>query len=190
MILAYGGTKYRGWVRQEGAWKPVAITTLDGIEVTAPADDDASRIGFGTAFWTVRKNPLDAGGESVRPYFLYGQCPAPDYDDYGASVSGGSAAAPASTLCANPTASAVDLNEIEFVGEIGKDDTIALAADGAAQTIYVRNAANTEWGWWKKIRQGNSVKSEWVKGGAIAPGTGFWYIRRAPGDLTVRWPKW
>ena len=108
---------------------------------------------------------------------------------YSVTISGGTEAKPASTLCANPTKSPVAVADLEFEG-IGPKDTIAFNTDGAPARIYVRNADNTAWGYWKKIRQGGAVTSQWATDGEIAPGTGFWYIRRKQEPMVVPWAGW
>ena len=185
-LLAYDSAsgEYHGWTRgSDGSWDAMTVVDRDGVRVTPAADD--FRLAPGTAFWVVRATPKVPAG--VRPYFLYGQyLPG----DYAATIKGGSKSAPSSTLCANPTSNVVALAEVVFEGGIGKDDTIAFNTDGSVSTIYVRNAANTEWGYHKKSVSRGRVVSTWVTARDIAPGTGFWYIRRASGDLTVKWPGW
>ena len=54
------------------------------------------------------------------------------------------------------------------------------------QTIYYRNAANTQWG--RNVTQ--TVKGRrqqvWSAGGTIPAGTGFWYNRTAEGALNIK----
>ena len=185
-ILAFDSAagRYHGWASKgDGAWEPILTATVDGVTV-APAPENW-RPAPGTAFWLTRQSPKD--GAAAKPYFLYGQYLPGDYAD---TVGGGSSDAPTSTLCANPTASAVSIANLTFDGAIGADDTLVLNTDGDASVVYVRNKANTEWGRWQKTVSRGFVNSEWVQDGSIAPGTGFWYVRRASGDLTIRWPGW
>jgi hypothetical protein len=54
------------------------------------------------------------------------------------------------------------------------------------QTIYYRNAANTQWG--RNVTQTvkGRRKQVWVEGGTIPAGTGFWYNRTAEGALNIK----
>ena len=191
-VLAYDDAAgvYHGWTRTgdkvDDFWEPMATATIDGMTV-APAPENWHPAP-GTAFWVLREAPLDdAAPFAAKPFFLYGQyLPG----SYSATISGGSASAPAGTLCANPTPTAISVASLTFEGDIGADDTIVLNADGPVSTVFVRNADNTEWGRWQKTRVGNRIRTVWVQDGSIAPGTGFWYIRRASGDLSVTWPGW
>ena len=185
-ILAWNGAagRYDGWeLSGSGTWQALTAATIDGVSVTEGASD--RRFASGSAFWVVRAAPLD--GAATFPYFLYGQMPS---GGYAATVPGGSTAAPASTLCANPTADSIPLNNIVFEGEIGAGDTIAFTTDGNLTTVYVRNAANTSWGHNKRVRVGNRIRNTWLEDGVVAPGTGFWYVRRSAGDLVLHWPGW
>ena len=84
----------------------------------------------------------------------------------------------------------MDLNALQFTGSVGNNDTIALNMDGATSTVFVRNKENTEWGRYKKSRVNGYIQSVFVKDGTIPPGRGFWYVRRAEGNLTLTWPGW
>ena len=183
----YGTGNYYGWTRTgtgtTATWAPMSVATIDGIQVT-PAPENW-RPDPGSAFWLMRAAPKDASG--AKPYFLYGQYRPGNYN---CVIAGGTKAAPANSLCANPTASAVTLARLSFDGEIGADDTIILNGDSDVSTIYVRNKANTAWGRWRKIRSGALVTSVWTEDGSIAPGSGFWYVRRSSGDISLIWPGW
>ena len=176
---------YRIWMMDaDGSWTPLSVVTMvDGVSVT-PAADDWS-FAPGTGIWISRAAPRE--GASAKPYYLYGQMPA---GAYAATVAGGTAAAPKSTLCANPTASAVGLGGVEFEGGIGADDTIVFNTASGASTVYSRNKANTAWGRSVKTVVNGRIHSTWTEDGVVAPGTGFWYVRRSAGALTVRWPGW
>ena len=182
--------EYRGWTLSGSgasvAWESLLTATMDGVTV-APAAADW-RPAPGTAFWIVRSAPCDAGETPApRPFFLYGQWSP---GDYAATVSGGSDAAPVSTLCANPTARTVSLSELSFDGDVGANDTLVFTSSGDVSTIVVRNSDNTAWGRWSKTRVGARIRNTWVQDVSVAPGTGFWYVRRTSGDLTVQWPGW
>ncbi len=188
-LLAYddAASKYWMWERDGGTWqKTVNVSSVNGMDVAESAQEaDEFRLAPGAAFWVQRGKPRDEG-TAAKPYFLYGQAMA---GGYSVTISGGTEAKPASTLCANPTKSPVAVADFEFEG-IGPKDTIAFNTDGAPARIYVRNADNTAWGYWKKIRQGGAVTSQWATDGEIAPGTGFWYIRRKQEPMVVPWAGW
>lgn len=188
-LLAYDAVagKYWMWERAGGTWqKTVNVSSVNGMDVAESAQEaDEFRLAPGAAFWVQRGKPRDEGA-AAKPYFLYGQAMA---GGYSVTISGGTEAKPASTLCANPTKSPVAVADFEFEG-IGPKDTIAFNTDGAPARIYVRNADNTAWGYWKKIRQGGAVTSQWATDGEIAPGTGFWYIRRKQEPMVVPWAGW
>ena len=185
-LLSYdtASGRYHGWSRTaEGNWDPILTAAIDGVTV-APAPENW-RPEPGSAFWVMRAVPKDADG--AKPYFLYGQYRPGDYN---CVIAGGTKAAPENSLCANPTASSVALSQLSFEGEIGADDTIVLNGDGDVSTIYVRNKANTAWGRWRKVRSGGIVTSVWTEDGSIAPGSGFWYVRRSSDNITLVWPGW
>jgi hypothetical protein len=189
-LLAYDAAQsvYYGWTRTAaGSWEPqTTVSKRDGVDVAAKPED--FRLARGSAFWVVRGTPRDGdAAQTAKPYFLYGQHLAGTYEQ---TLSGGSKASPASSLCANPTASSVALDDLQFTGSVGKDDTIVLNADGATSTVYVRDKTNTGWGRYQKSLVNGYIRSVFVKGGAIPSGTGFWYVRRADGDLRLTWTGW
>ena len=188
-LLAYDASanKYWMWERDGETWrKTVNVSSVNGMDVAESAQDaDEFRLAPGAAFWVQRGKPRDEGA-ATKPYFLYGQAMT---GGYSVTIGGGTEAKPASTLCANPTKSPVAVADFEFEG-IGPKDTIAFNTDGAPARIYVRNASNTAWGYWKKVRQGGVVTNQWATDGEIAPGTGFWYIRRKPEPTVVTWGGW
>ena len=83
---------------------------------------------------------------------------------------------PAYTLLAPPTATKVNLNDIEFTGTIDQNDRIVTEVSSGIQTTFIRNDGNSKW------------VSMW--GGEIAgvpAGKGFWYVRYGIGALSVSW---
>ena len=189
-LLAYDAAQrvYYGWTRTAaGSWEPqTTVTERDGVALAAKPED--FRLARGSAFWVVRGTPRDGDtAQAAKPYFLYGQHLAGTYEQ---TLSGGSQENPASSLCANPTPNSVDLNALQFTGSVGNNDTIALNMDGATSTVFVRNKENTEWGRYKKSRVNGYIQSVFVKDGTIPPGRGFWYVRRAEGNLKLTWPGW
>ena len=178
-ILAYDAASgvFRAWTRAaDNAWKPV--TTVTPTLVTSE-EADAASFARGDAFWLVRS-------DSSGPFFLVGRhadgaCATP--------IAPGSAAAPASTLCANPTGKAISFKDLVFNGEIGADDTIVVTADDGIPSVYVWNASKNAWGYWHKTLVGRRIQSTWVEDGSVSPGMGFWYVRRSSGALSITWPS-
>lgn len=83
---------------------------------------------------------------------------------------------PAYTLLAPPTATKVNLNDIEFTGTIDQNDRIVTEVSSGIQTTFIRNDGNSKW------------VSMW--GGEIAgvpAGKGFWYVRYGTDALSVSW---
>ena len=86
----------------------------------------------------------------------------------------------------------IDLNDLEFVDGEGNPaspasgDRITVMDIAGMQTIYARNAANTSWGRKVLVKVGRRTRQDWVEGGTIPAGTGFWYKRTASGTLKIR----
>ena len=177
-ILAYDAASgvFRAWTRAaDNAWKPV--TTVTPTLITSE-EADAASFARGDAFWLVRSDASD-------PFHLVGR----HVGGTGATrIEPGSAAAPASTLCANPTGKAISFKDLVFNGEIGADDTIVVTADDGIPSVYVWNASKNAWGYWRKTLVGRRIQSTWVEDGSVAPGMGFWYVRRSSGTLSITWP--
>jgi hypothetical protein len=186
-ILAYDGAEdvFHGWKQSDASWKAVTTATIHGVSV---ADAETSQFARGSAFWLVRSQPTDPDADNPTNYFYL----------VGRHIGGGRTVAitpagdagPGSTLCANPTGYAIALNDLEFSGTIHKDDTISFNGNGDVSTVYIRDSANQSWGYWKKTKVGGRIKSVFVSDGVVAPGTGFWYIRRSQEGLSLRWPGW
>ena len=86
----------------------------------------------------------------------------------------------------------VDLNDLVFVDGAGiaatpgVKDRIVVQNIAGLQTIYYRNAANTEWGRNVTTRVNGRTKQVWSSGGTIPSGTGFWYNRTGDGTLRIK----
>jgi len=109
--------------------------------------------------------------------------------DYVITIPGGSQDDPKSVLLANPTMSDVEINSLRFAGTISDNDTIWVpSANPDVATTYRRKN-----GVWEKktyVYIGKRKTTEWVAEGSIPSGTGFWYVRRTAGDLTLTWDGW
>ena len=179
-ILAWDAPSFHAWTHGGGtSWSAVEPGTVDGVAVTATEQTTFAR---GGAFWLVRSNP----GDNV---YLLGRYTG---DAYEAALAGGSEAAPAYTLVANPTMADADLNDLVFVDGSGASatpaagDRIVFQDAAGFQKFYVRNAANTEWGRRVTRKSGGRVVQEWVPDATVPSGTGFWYVRTAADPLAIR----
>ena len=182
MILSYnsGTGNFNGWMHDGyGEWDEVVTVTKKGLSVSSA---EVARLPRGKAFWLLRSAP--------GPYiYLVGRYTG---EDYLVELDDGTPAAPGHTLVANPTFNDVDLNSLVFVD---KDGNVATPAVGdrivtqniaGLQTIYFRNAGNTQWGCKVLQRIGNRTKQVWSPGGTIPAGTGFWYMRTGDEALKIK----
>ena len=182
MIVAHDPASgdFNGWTHAGGnAWNALATVSPEGVSVRAA---EATGLAPGGAFWLVRSDP--AASPSV---YLVGRHVGGTRT---VEIAPGTAAAPGSTLCANPTGNAIPLDGLGFEGTVDRSDTIVFAGNGAVQTTYVRDASNTAWGVWRPTRVGRKIVNVFVPGGEVAPGTGFWYVRRSQEPLSLEWPAW
>ena len=169
------GPSFHGWSFELGTqWSAIAAGTSDGIAVTPTSATEFPR---GGAFWLVRPAPTN---EYI---YLVGRY---DGGAYSTALAGGSTNAPGFTMVANPTMEAVNLNSLTFSATPAADDRIVIQDAAGFQKVYVRNAANTEWGRWVSRKSEGLVTQEWVNNDGIVPsGTGFWYVRTATGSLAI-----
>ena len=184
-ILAYNtASNFQGWAhlsRLGTDWGALEAGEADGVAVVAT---NTTRFARGGAFWLVRTNPGDC-------FYLLGRYTG---DEYTTELAGGTAAAPAYTLVANPTMAGVNLNALVFVDGSGDPatpeagDRIVVQDAAGFQKFYVRNAANTEWGRYVSGLSDGRVTQSWESGAAVSvpSGTGFWYVRTDPGPLAIR----
>ena len=181
-IIAYDAPTFHAWTYESGtSWKAIKTATINGVTVT---EADTSLLDRGSSFWLVRNDPGSVG--STNYVYLVGRYTG---DTYSVALNGGTADKPGYTLVANPTMNDVGLNDndLAFVGgSPAAGDRIVIQDAAGFQKFYVRNAGNTEWGRWVSRKVGGRVKQTWVPGATIPSGTGFWYVRTADGDLSIR----
>ena len=183
-ILVYNAAtdKFLSWSHLTGtSWSSATTVTKSGL---ASSDADTTTLARGTAFWLVRNDPGSVG--STNYVYLVGRYTG---DSYSVALNGGSAEEPGYTLVANPTMADVDLNGLVFAGDPAAPaagDRIVIQDAAGFQKFYVRNAGNTEWGRYVSRKIGGRVKQTWVSGATIPSGTGFWYVRTADDDLSIR----
>lgn len=168
------GPSFHGWANDLGTqWSAIPAGTSDGVTVTSTT---ATEFPSGSAFWLVRDAPTN---EYI---YLVGRC---DGGSYSKALTGGTAAEPGFAMVANPTMSAVNLNSLVFTATPAADDRIVIQDAAGFQKVYVRNAANTEWGRWVSRKSDGLVTQEWVADGTVPSGTGFWYVRTATTPLAI-----
>ena len=180
-ILAYhSASNFQGWAHASGTeWSAIEAGSTDGVAVVTT---NTTRFARGGAFWLVRTDPGDG-------FHLVGRYTG---DEYTTALAGGTTAAPAYTLVANPTMADADLNDLVFVDGSGDPatpaagDRIVFQDAAGFQKFYVRNAANTEWGRRVTRKSGGRVVQEWVPDATVPSGTGFWYVRTAADPLAIR----
>lgn len=211
LLDATGSQTFASWTLQDVGkdgvrWSWVPGTTVrrreDGSSAVFVADA-GTPVKRGYGLWLVRQNPVDADGKA-RPFYLHGQWTSGPQDVSVFGISEGMRGirgydVAGYTMLANPDCThETDLNgDLEWDwSRIGTNDTVVISND--------RNAA--EYCFRREIRRGadkGKFSSRWYKavvsgsegGGTttytdvikVPPGTGFWYVRREPGDLTVRW---
>ena len=171
---------FRVWERKnDGDWNAPATVTTRGVSQSSAEEATFER---GKAFWLVRNAPS--------PYiYLIGRYTG---EDYVMGLEGSTAEASGHTLIANPTFHDIDLNSLAFVDGAGApavpavNDRITVMNMAGLQTIYFRNAANTEWGHNVTTNYRGRTKQVWTKGGTIPSGTGFWYMRTGNTPLNIK----
>ena len=198
MVLTNNAT-YATWqlTEQNGvrAWTEVAtVQRRNDAETRSDVFTDSHQnmaLARGYGLWLYRQNPLDADGK-VRPFYVTGQWvnAAPTV-----TLAGGSAAAPAFTMLANPTPGAeTSLNSLAWDWDkIGADDTVIIPTD-RTQVIYCfrlntrRGGLARQW-CYAKMTTGTTggQQTTYITDIKVPANTGFWFVRRASGDVTLQW---
>lgn len=198
MVLTNNAT-YATWqlTEQNGvrAWTEVAtVQRRNDAETRSDVFTDSHQnmaLARGYGLWLYRQNPLDADGK-VRPFYVTGQWvnAAPTV-----TLAGGSAAAPAFTMLANPTPGAeTALNSLAWDWDkIGADDTVIIPTD-RTQVIYCfrlntrRGGLARQW-CYAKMTTGTTggQQTTYITDIKVPANTGFWFVRRASGDVTLQW---
>lgn len=193
------------------AWQPIMTVTQNGTvtngvgrsEVFFPENSETNTACRGYGIWLCRQNPLENDGRA-RSFYLYGQ-----WADGNATVKipAGTGEAPTSVMLANPDCSReTDVNDAGLlgvtVGTIGADDTLIITTD--AKTSFFCYRMNNRWCYSRQelvnVNEGKfksdgvTPKAErWVvqtvyhDAPKVPAGTGFWYVRRTEGELTLEW---
>lgn len=212
LLLQYAnGGVYKAWTLEkddatgEGVWTPMntvaqapeivggATNVVESLYVK-PTGGETQKRGYG--LWLVRQNPKDAAG-NVLPFYLYGQwmtgvetvtIGGVDENDVAIHYAGAHYGVAHDTMLADPDCTrASDINHHAWTG-FDTADTIILNTDTLNSTYCFRNSrpkrAGGGWydGWWVWRNQ-----SYTTNGISTPPGVGFWYERRAAGNMTLTW---
>ena len=212
LLLQYAnGGVYKAWTLEkddatgEGVWTPMntvaqapeivggATNVVESLYVK-PTGGETQKRGYG--LWLVRQNPKDAAG-NVIPFYLYGQWMTGaetvtiggiDENDVAINYAGSQYGVAHDTMLADPDCTrASDINHHAWTG-FDTADTIILNTDTLNRTYCFRNSrpkrAGGGWydGWWVWRDQ-----SYTTNGISTPPGVGFWYERRAAGNMTLTW---
>lgn len=144
--------------------------------------------GYGV--WLLRQKPTENG--NAKPFYLYGQWTTGNAT---VTIKGGSPETPVCTMLANPDClHATDVNELTW-SNVGAADTLILTTDSKT-TLYC-TYKNGSWGYSTQTRvnknEGKDKPAYWVvktvreDAPEVPAGTGFWYVRRTSGDVTLTW---
>lgn len=186
------------------AW--VAGTTVrrrdDGSSYVYSADAELpARRGYG--LWLVRQRPVDVNGKAI-PFYLHGQWTRGPEEVTVVGVSDAMRGirgydATGYTMLANPDCTReTDVNrDLEWDwSAVGTNDTLVISSDRAsAQYCFRREikrgeARGTFTPRWYRADAGGTtgvLTTSYTDEIKVPAGTGFWYVRRSPGDFKLRW---
>ena len=149
--------EYKAWVLNDsGNWEATTSVTIDGITPgTAAAMQTAPR---GNALIVVRK-------DTSTPIYLYGQYTSTPTETQTLTPGAFNLIAPSS-----PSSTAIDLNGSSVTwSNVNVKDMIKVQNTAGKIVTLIRNAANTEWGFY--------AKGVWTTTASkIQPGLGAWYV--------------
>ena len=210
MILQYSnGGVYKAWTLEkpdggEGKWTPmgaVAQTPVVGGSTNVvsslyvkPTGEETQKRGYG--MWLVRQHPVDENN-NVIPFYLYGQwmtgvetvtIGGTNATDVAIKYEGAQYDVVHDTMLADPDCTRTSvINNHQWTG-FDNADTIILNTD-LKQSLYCfrrerpkRSGGGWYDGWWIW-----GVNGHTTEGISTPAGVGFWYERRAAGDMTLRW---
>lgn len=195
MLVYRDDDSYYAWELSEEDGKPV----WDPMQVvkrfqTPFAGGMTNLQNRGTGVWVVRKNPNAC-------LYVHGQYAT---NATSVTVSGGSCDAPSCGLLASPDPFvAVNVNELitpkTVTGTISANDWLSIPTDSTGSRRLYWDAEEQEWycpreetttviwkGKEKKVSKTvHETTGSWV---TVPAGTGFWYVRREAGDITINFP--
>lgn len=190
MVLAVtNGVSYGAWILQAvpgsdtGAreWRPIATVKRNdsGREISILADNDGTgTVVRGSGLWLVRQNPGTA-------FSLHGILHA---SSASVTIPGGSTSVPTYMLLAHPDATrAVNVNSLAWPADkIGAKDLLVVSTGTSTSQNYLWDSKLGKWYYGKTSVQNGAIATEYVYDLADIPaGTGFWYVRRTAGDITI-----
>lgn len=157
-----------------GHWETTKTVAYGG-DTKSAVDKPLPR---GIGLWVVRKNPKDSDG-NWKPIYLYGQ-----YTMGAASVTvAGSASETNSVMVAHPLCKQLDVNtDIDWEG-VGEKDTLEIP--NGTDVWGLCQWDGEKWYTSKLTRVGRVVKSVPNYDITVPAGQGFWYVRRAAGEMTI-----
>lgn len=180
-------------------WEPVMTVSRvdnDGTrsDVWKPDDLDTQTVCRGYGVWLLRQNPVDGAG-NAKPFYLYGQWTTGDAT---VTIKGGTSETPVCTMLANPDCfHATDVNKLMW-SNVGETDTLIITTDSKT-TLYC-TYKDGKWGYSTQTRVNKNEGKEgkapyWVvktvraDAPEVLAGTGFWYVRRSSGDMSLEWKE-
>ena len=172
-----------------GTWTPTAVAQRkqDGlVSVEAPAADEVVMRGRG--LWLVRQKPVDAEGNAI-PFYLEGQYAKGPAE---VKIDGVPAGQANPVMIAHPdcTRAALQINgDITWTG-VEKGDTLSIPNGTDAWDYCVWDGtrwcvSRTEPVYAPNTQIQIAVKYVKKYDLSVPSGRGFWYVRRASGDVTI-----
>ena len=175
------GEHYECWAVEDGEWTPLATATSNAVYHAVSGPDGAVSVrGYG--LWLVRQRPVDENGDAV-PFYLYGQSVT---NQVVSTARGGEITVPTYTMLGNPYCEPVRINDLVFRGTIGTEDRL-IVPSGANASKYLQYKAGKGWRWVEVKIVNGAPKNTYDYDVVVPAGTGFWYVRRTAGDLSIEW---
>ena len=188
LLLAVGGPRtYDSWMLDVkdgvGTWKAaknVAKAEKFAKNLVYNTSDDAT-IERGLGLWLIRENPKD--GEAWKPVHLYGQYAT---GEKVVTVTG-SASATNSVLVAHPACKQLALNGGTDVtwANVNAADMLSIPNGTDAPDYAHWDATTSRWYVTKTEKTARGIKNTKDYAVTVPAGQGFWYSRRAAGDVTI-----
>lgn len=162
-LMAFANGSYKTWeLDASGHWaEPSAEVSMSGSggeSQSAGTPASQFRLDVGSGIWLSRK-----ANEVGNPFYVY----ALHSDTMTSTVAAG-----ATALLGNPTT-----NSIPTVTGCADGDQIVVPTAGIAKRYTYDGSA---WTSWSGLEQSSGLPT-------IVAGTGFWYISKGSGDVTVSW---
>lgn len=194
MLLAVtNGVSYAAWSLQPAAngengakeWQPIStVQRLDADKRTSVmADNDGTgTIGRGHGLWLVRQDPGAKGAPKG-----FSLCGIWTESATEVTIHGGTVANPYYTILARPSVSdSLVINELAWPSDkIGAKDTLVVPTDSSAGRVYQWDATKRKWYYGQTSVKNGMISTERVYDLVVPAGTGFWYVRRAAGDISL-----